>query len=143
MESVMIQKARNHHIMNNKAEYNRCALPRLTAKLGEKDLERWRESDRMSRQDTTLAVPVPSLTEMAKSIVEKLKARWTRTKPGVEESLDRVEGWADAELRIQMLGWLATRTDIPDLGRGCGDGECPGGSCLHQQHHQDGGGQHD
>jgi hypothetical protein len=47
MESVMIQKSRDHHIMNNKAEYNRCALPRLTTKLGERDLERWREEDRM------------------------------------------------------------------------------------------------
>ena len=32
--------------MNNKAEYNRCALPRLTAKLGEKELGKWREEDR-------------------------------------------------------------------------------------------------
>ena len=39
-ESVLIQKSRHHKIMNNKAEYNRCALPRLTAKLGEKDLNR-------------------------------------------------------------------------------------------------------
>ena len=27
LESVLIQKARSHNIMNNKAEYNRCALP--------------------------------------------------------------------------------------------------------------------
>ena len=32
--------------MNNKAEYNRCALPTLTAKLGEVDLEKWRDGDR-------------------------------------------------------------------------------------------------
>ena len=36
--------------MNNKAEYNRCALPRLTAKLGEKDLTRWREEDRLEME---------------------------------------------------------------------------------------------
>ena len=42
LESVTIQKAWHHNIMNNKAEYKRCALPRLTAKLGEKDLEKWR-----------------------------------------------------------------------------------------------------
>ena len=47
LESVEIQKARQHHIMNNKSEYNRCALPRLTAKLGEKDLEKWRKEDRL------------------------------------------------------------------------------------------------
>jgi hypothetical protein len=46
LESVTIQKCRGHHIMNNKAEFNRCALPRLTAKLGERDLEKWREEDR-------------------------------------------------------------------------------------------------
>ena len=32
--------------MNNKAEYNRCALPRLRTKLGENDLEKWRVEDR-------------------------------------------------------------------------------------------------
>ena len=40
LESVMIQKSRQHNIMNNKAEYNRCALPRLTAKLGERELDK-------------------------------------------------------------------------------------------------------
>ena len=47
MESVEIQKARKtSKIMNAKFEYNRCALPRLTAKLGEQDLEKWRKEDR-------------------------------------------------------------------------------------------------
>ena len=50
LESVLIQKAREHKIMNNKSEYNRCALPRLTAKLGERDMERWREEDRLEHQ---------------------------------------------------------------------------------------------
>ena len=45
--SVLIQKERKkHHLLNAKAEYNRCALPRLTAKLGEKDLEKWRKEDK-------------------------------------------------------------------------------------------------
>ena len=46
-ESVLIQqKRKGNNIMNAKSEYNRCALPRLTAKLGEKDMEKWREEDR-------------------------------------------------------------------------------------------------
>jgi hypothetical protein len=46
-ESVIIQqKRKGNTILNAKAEYNRCALPRLAAKLGEKDLEKWREADR-------------------------------------------------------------------------------------------------
>ena len=50
LESVLIQKAREQNIMNNKSEYNRCALPRLTAKLGERDMEKWREEDRLEHQ---------------------------------------------------------------------------------------------
>ena len=55
LESVLIQKAREHNIMNNKAEYNLCALPRLTAKLGERDMEKWREEDRLEHlQEATI-----------------------------------------------------------------------------------------
>ena len=65
-ESVMIQTKRNHNLMNNKSEYNRCALPRLTTKLGEKDLEKWREEDKRE-----LALEA--------SIEEKIRARMHRT----------------------------------------------------------------
>ena len=51
IESVLVQQSRKNNIMNNKAEYNRCALPRLTAKLGEKELERWREEDKKERMN--------------------------------------------------------------------------------------------
>merc|ERR1712130_120332 len=34
-ESVEIQNNNQHYILNSKSEYNRCALPRLTAKVGE------------------------------------------------------------------------------------------------------------
>ena len=51
MESVEIQKARKtSNILNAKSEYNRCALPRLTSKLGEKDLDRWRKEDREEQE---------------------------------------------------------------------------------------------
>ena len=46
MESVLIQEMRGHHLMNLKSEYNRCAIPRLVTKLGEKDLDKWRDEDR-------------------------------------------------------------------------------------------------
>ena len=50
LERALIQKARNHNIMNSKAEYNRCALPRLTAKLGERYLDKWRQEDRQEME---------------------------------------------------------------------------------------------
>ena len=40
-ESVYIQEnSKHHYILNSKSEYNRCALPRLTTKLGEKGLDK-------------------------------------------------------------------------------------------------------
>ena len=37
LESVIIQEEnKGHFILNSKSEYNRCAIPRLAAKLGEK-----------------------------------------------------------------------------------------------------------
>ena len=39
-ESVLIQDNRDQHLMNNRAEFNRCAIPRLVSKLGDKDMKK-------------------------------------------------------------------------------------------------------
>ena len=45
-ESVIIQEEqRDHYLMNSKSEYNRCSLPRLTAKLGSKDYDKIRQDE--------------------------------------------------------------------------------------------------
>ena len=45
-ESVAIQNPRqHHHILNSRADYNRCALPRLTLQIGEKDYKKHREEE--------------------------------------------------------------------------------------------------
>ena len=42
LESVVIQKERKtHNILNSRAEYNRCSLPRLTTQLGDKDFKKY------------------------------------------------------------------------------------------------------
>jgi hypothetical protein len=40
-----------------------------------------------------------------------IKIRWKEKKSGVEEILDRIESWADPDLKIHLLGWLSTETD--------------------------------
>ena len=35
LESVLLQENVKHNLLNSKSEYNRCAIPRLTSKLGE------------------------------------------------------------------------------------------------------------
>ena len=37
-ESVLIQSNRNHNLLNSRAEFNRCALPRITLKMGDKNV---------------------------------------------------------------------------------------------------------
>ena len=50
-ESVEIQNnLKHHHILNSKSEYNRCALPRLTAKLGETSLDKL-EKEKMEEKE--------------------------------------------------------------------------------------------
>jgi hypothetical protein len=81
------------------------------------------------------------MMKIAKEITRELKTRWITSKPGMEEVMDKVMGWTDAnsDLRIHLLGWLAVRTDeqiqqeaveMVDSGH-------------HQHHDPDGGGHHD
>ena len=46
LESVLIQNHRDHNILNSRSEFNRCAIPRLVTKLGDKELKTWREEDK-------------------------------------------------------------------------------------------------
>ena len=42
LESVKIQQERKEHfLLNSRAEYNRCAIPRVSSKIGESDYKRW------------------------------------------------------------------------------------------------------
>ena len=38
-ESVLIQENRAHNLLNSKSEFNRCSIPRLTLKMGDKELK--------------------------------------------------------------------------------------------------------
>ena len=41
-EASLIQKERgNHHILNSRAEWNQCALPRLTTRMGDQEMKDW------------------------------------------------------------------------------------------------------
>ena len=46
LESVKIQEEKDKHIiLNSKAEYSRCTIPRLTAKMGEKEHDEKRDKE--------------------------------------------------------------------------------------------------
>ena len=54
-ESVLIQtEKRDNYILNSKSEYNRCALPRLTAKIGNftlDDLEKEKQKEKETERE--------------------------------------------------------------------------------------------
>ena len=45
------------------------------------------------------------MMKISKEIVRELKTRWATSKPGMEEVIGKVMGWADAnsDLRIHLL----------------------------------------
>ena len=81
--------------------------------------------------------------KISKEIVRELETRWSSNKPGIKKALCKVMGWTDdqTDLRINLLGWLATKTDEQIQQEA--DGECIGDSGPHQKHNSDGGGHHD
>ena len=52
LEAVTIQQEKNnHHLMNSKSEYNRCSLPRLSTKLGEKEIKELVQEQEIDKKD--------------------------------------------------------------------------------------------
>ena len=57
LESVRIQEEqKRNHILNSKAEYSRCTLPRLTAKMGEAEYDEIREEEKRREKEVEEAV---------------------------------------------------------------------------------------
>ena len=50
LESVIIQQERKHYLLNSKAEYNRSAVPRLTAKMGEQQFKQWGKDEEKDKK---------------------------------------------------------------------------------------------
>ena len=57
LESVLIQEERRSHLlMNSKSEYNRCSLPRLTTKIGNKEYDKERLKDQEEERKMDMLV---------------------------------------------------------------------------------------
>ena len=79
LESVLIQENRDHHILNSRSEYNRCSLPRLSTKLGEKEFKQWeKERDEDLEKEEILEMKI---REMRKSRNRERGNRSTRGQP--------------------------------------------------------------
>ena len=59
-EAVLIQANRGHNILNSRSEYNRCALPRLGTKLGERETKE-KEVEEEERKEQELEERIRNL----------------------------------------------------------------------------------
>ena len=82
-ESVYLQENTNHHLLNSKSEYNRCSIPRLTTKLGEKEVrEGKKEEEREKRKDAEISRRIRELRK------EKNKSRKSENEEKTGDSME-------------------------------------------------------
>ena len=72
LESVKIQEERSkNNIMNSKSEYSRCTIPRLTAKMGDKEYDKKRDKEKEEEKIMEEAVKL----EIKRRKMERCKRR--------------------------------------------------------------------
>ena len=88
-ESVEIQKKKkNNYILNSKSEYNRCALPRLTAKIGNYTLDELEKRKKEEKQ-------------REKEISEKVRNMKMKQSKTRREEMSRMTMPAEKKRKIQ------------------------------------------
>jgi hypothetical protein len=82
MESVEIQENRHHHLLNSRSEFNRCAVPRLMCKLGDKTFKKHEQEMEldMAREETQ----VYKIRELIKARNKERGQRLNRKAPAAK-----------------------------------------------------------
>ena len=102
-ESVLIQASKGHHLLNSKMEYNRCQIPRLTIKMGEKEIvERKKDLEKdileEKRQDQELEDKIKYLRKLIN------RKRDPRRPQQCEPSRNRARIDPDGLISLEILG---------------------------------------
>ena len=65
LDSVQLQANTEHHLLNSKSEYNRCAIPRLSSKIGEKKYRKWSADEKEEKEkDLEIEMKVRELRKL-------------------------------------------------------------------------------
>ena len=80
-ESVEIQENRHHHPLNSRSEYNRCAVPRLMCKLGDKAYKKYEKDleTEMAKEEEQIS-KIRELVKNRNKNRNKLKAPPAKTR---------------------------------------------------------------
>ena len=105
LESVLIQqKRKSNFLLNSKAEYNRCAVPRITTKIGEKHFKKWeKESEKEKAREEELEEKIRRLRKVRNRGRRRNNLReqpaGKRLKVNEAEYLEKRTQWGKPETR--------------------------------------------
>ena len=112
-ESVLIQQeSQDHIILNSKSEYNRCALPRLTTKLGEKEFEEMKkEEDEEKRKEEDLERKIRILRKQRNGD-RKEKLRREQKDPLPSEKRRKISMTQFKNVKQMLVGWKKEEKEL-------------------------------
>ena len=79
LESVCIQQNTHHHILNSRSEYNRCSVPRLSTRLGDKEYKKYEK--KLEEEKLKEEALEKRIREMRKDRNKNRKTRTQQTNP--------------------------------------------------------------
>ena len=102
LESVLIQENRDHHILNSRSEYNRCSLPRLSTKMGDKEFKQWeKEIEEESRKDEMLEDRIKEMRKTRNKANGKNRGnRPTKDQPAKKRRRMDIEGNSEESRKL-------------------------------------------
>ena len=102
LESVKIQQERqDHFLLNSRAEYNRCAIPRLSSKIGENEFKKWEEEgEREKEREEVLKEKILKLKfEKQRRDQEERKQANKERQPKTKQSANKRQKLEDGEYK--------------------------------------------
>ena len=112
-ESVLIQASKPHFLLNSKMEYNRCQIPRISIKMGEKEIkEKKKDLEEEIAEREEREQKLETKIKTLKKLMNKKRA--PRRPQQCEPGRKRIRIDPFGEIGIEIDGLRAKRDEIED-----------------------------
>ena len=98
----MVQASTKHHLLNSKSEFNRCQIPRIAIKMGEKEVkERKEELEKEMENETERELELEGKIKTLRKLVNRKRAprRPQQCEPGRKRLRIDPDGQIEEEIR--------------------------------------------
>ena len=106
LESVVIQQSTSHNLLNSKSEYNRCSLPRLSTRMGDKEYKKYEKKQELAKRKEEMLES--RIREMRKTRNKNRKSRTQKSAPPAKRRKTGQETFT-----VQCSKW-DTRTEVTE-----------------------------